>query len=249
MVLLSTDSLKGYGLSRIFRFAKEVGFDGIEVALDLHLFDTQNAEYLNELQKEHGLKIRVVRTFRNSTVKQSSLALEIAQDVGAKMVILDPPKIFDFTYKSWLKKEVPKLRKKYQLDIALKNGGSEYTLGFIPGRSMTSVADLQNFEQVCLDISNLYGKNQDLMRVYDVLKPHLKHVHLSNVDKGKEGSMLDKGIMPLESFLTKLKGDQYKGDVSLVVRPRALGVGDDRIMMRSLEKSLGFVKKYMSGRL
>lgn len=244
MLLLSTDSLKGYGLNRIFRFAKETGFDGIELALNLRDFDTQNAEYISELQKTEDMNVKVVRTFPNSTIKQSSLALEIAQDVGAKVVVLEPPRIFDFKYKSWLKDDVPKLRKKYELNIALKNSPSEYTWGFLPGRSMSSVADLQNFQQVCLDVSNLYGKNQDLMRVYDVLKPHMKHVHLSNVNKGKEGSLLHEGIMPLESFLTKLKKDEYKGHLSLVVRPRALGVGDDRILVRSLEKSVEFVRKY-----
>ncbi len=243
MLLLSTDSLKGYGLNRIFRFAKETGFSGIELALDLRVFDTQNAEYVSELQQKEGIQVKVVRTFANSTIKQASLALEIAQDVGANMVILEPPRIFDFKYKSWLKNDVAKLRKKYELDIALKNSASEYTWGFLPGRSMTSVSDLQNFKQVCLDVSNLFGKNEDLMRVYDVLKPYMKHVHLSNVNKGKEGSLLHEGIMPLESFLTKLKADKYEGFLSLVVRPRALGVGDDRIMVRSLEKSVGFVEK------
>lgn len=246
MFLLSTDCLRGYGLNRIFRFAKETDFDGIEIAMDLRQFDTQNPDYLNELQKEYSLPIRVVKTFPNSTIKQSEMVLEVAKKVGAKVVVLDPPRFFDFKYKEWMRDQVPKLRKKYGLKIALMNGPSEYMWGIIPGRAMTSIPDLQNFKEVCLNVSNLFGKKIDLMRAYDIMKSHLTHVHLSNVFQGKEHSLLHEGIMPLESFLTKLKKDKYSQHISLVVRPKALAAGDDKIVIRSLKQSKKFFDKYFS---
>src|SRR3989344_4597484 len=99
MFLLSTDSLRGYGLNRIFGFAKEVGFGGIEVGLDLRQFDGQNADYLNELKKQYDLPIRTVSAFADSTIKQTTLVLDIALGVGAKTVVLEPPRLFDFKYK------------------------------------------------------------------------------------------------------------------------------------------------------
>ena len=245
MFLLSTDCLKGYGLNRIFRFAKEAGIDGIELGMDVRRFDTQNADYLNELQKEYDLPIRVVKTFPNSTIRQSEMVLEIAKDVGAEVVVLDPPRFFDFKYKEWMKKQVPLLRKKYGFKIALMNGSSEYVWGIIPGRAMTSMVDLQNFKEVCLNISHLYEKKMDLMRAYELIKSHLVHVHLSNVFRGKEKSLLNDGIMPLESFLTKLKKDTYAFDISLLVSPTALAAGDDKIVTRSLKQSKAFVDRYL----
>jgi sugar phosphate isomerase/epimerase len=245
MFLLSSDSLRGYGMNRIFRFAKEAGFQGVEIAMSLRQYDTQNAEYLDELQKEYDLPIRAVKTFPNSTVKQTQIALDLAKKVEAKVVVLDPPRFFDFKYKEWMRKQVPLMRKKYGLKIALMNGPSEYTWGLIPGRAMTSIPDLQSFKEVCLDVSNLYGKKLDLMRAYQMMKSHMVHVHLSNVFKGKEHSLLHEGIMPLESFLTKLKKDNYENDISVVVRPKALAAGDDKIVERSLKQSMDFVKKYM----
>ena len=244
MFLLSTDSLRGYGLNRIFKFAKEIGFDGLEIALDLRQFDTQNAEYLNELKEEHGLPIRVVRTFPDSTIKQSSLAFDIARDVGAKTVVLEPPRLFDFKYKSWLKKQVPLLRKKYGFHVALKNGPSEYLWGVLPGRSMSSIPEMQNFKEVCLDVSNLYEKKLDLIRAYEILKPYLVHVHLSNVLRGKDHSLPEDGTMPVESFLTKLCKDKYEYDISLLVRPRLLDAGDDKLMVKNLEKTLKYMNRY-----
>lgn len=244
MFLLSTDSLRGYGLNRIFQFAKEAGFEGLEVALDIKQFDTQNPDYLKELQHEHSLPIRVVRTFPNSTIRQSLLALEIADAVKAKILVLEPPKIFDFKVKDWLKKQVPQLRKKYGLRIALKNGPSEYLWGILPGRSMNNMPDLQHFKEACLDVSNLYSKKIDLMRAYEMIKPYLTHIHLSNVYRGQDHSGLEEGVMPLESLLTKLNKDKYEFDVSLVVRPKTLSCGNDEELRKSLQKTLRFYNKY-----
>ena len=46
MLLLSTSSLAGYGLHRIFEFAKKSEYDGIDLCIDFSEFDTFNAEYL-----------------------------------------------------------------------------------------------------------------------------------------------------------------------------------------------------------
>lgn len=246
MFLLSSDSLRGYGLNRVFHFAKEAGFEGIEIAMDLRQYDTQNPDYILELQKEYDLPVRAIRTFPDSTIKKSEVVLDIAGKVGAKVVVLQPPRFFDFKYKDWMKKQVPAYRKKYGMKIALMNGPSEYLWGILPGRAMNSIPDLQNFKEVCLNVSNLYGKKLDLMRAYEIMKPYLAHVHLSNVFRGKEHSLLHEGIMPLESFLTKLKKDKYAHDLSLVVRPKALAAGDDKILMRSLKQSKDFYDKYMS---
>ena len=211
----------------------------------MRLFDSQNADYLNELQQQYKIPIRVVRTFPDSTIKQTTLALEIAKAVDAKVVVVEPPRLFDFKYKDWIRKQVPLLRKKYGLSIALKNGPSEYLWGILPGRSMNSIPDLQNFKEICLDISNLFAKKIDLMRAYDIMKPYLSHVHLSNVYRGTEHSLLDDGIMPLESFMTKVRKDGYSHDMSLLVRPKALGAGDDKLVMKNLERAKKFYDRYM----
>ncbi|MDP3975302.1 MAG: sugar phosphate isomerase/epimerase [bacterium] len=245
MFLLSTDTLRGYGLNRIFRFAKEAGYDGLEVALDSRLYDTQNADYLNELRQEYQLPIRVVRTFENASVQRSTVAFELAKKVGAQTVVLEPPRLFDYHYKRWMRSEVPALRKKYGLHIALKNVASEFTWMILPGRSMNNITDLQDFKEVCLDVSNLYAKKIDLMRAYETLKPFMKHVHLSNVYRTQEHSMVDEGIMPVESFLTKLNRESYGSDVSLLVRPKAMEAGDDDKVMRNLKRAKSYYEKYM----
>jgi hypothetical protein len=49
MFLLSTSSLGGYGLHRIFDFAKKGGFEGIDLSVDFGAFDTFDATYIDGL--------------------------------------------------------------------------------------------------------------------------------------------------------------------------------------------------------
>ena len=57
MFLVHTDNLPHYGLDRVFEFAKEAGFDGLEVGIKA-LYDTQNPTYLKELEKRHKIKVK-----------------------------------------------------------------------------------------------------------------------------------------------------------------------------------------------
>ncbi len=244
MLILSTDSLKGYGLNRIFGFAKEADYDGLELVLDKKEFDTQNADYVKDLVKEYKMPVVAVRTFKNSTIKKTEIVLKIAQELKAKTVILDSPKIFDFKYAEWMKKEVPSLRKKYGVSIALKNSPHETLFVVIPGRAMSSMADLQNFKQVCLDTAYLYSKKIDLMKAYRMVKKYMVHVHLSNVRHERMHSFPTEGIIPLESLLTKLKKDKYKGDVSVLVRPQDMKVGKDKEVLEKLGEIKSFYENY-----
>lgn len=244
MLLLSTDSLKGYGLNRIFGFTKDAQYDGVELALSTSDFDTQNADYINGIIKDTKVPVKVVRTFARSTIKKSEFACAFAKKIGASLVILEPPKLFDFKYAMWLKGTVPKLRKKYGISIALKNGSSETFLGFLPGRAMNNIGDLKKFGEVCLDTSYLYSKKIDLMRAYSTLKTVLVCIHFSNVRKGKLHSLPTEGVLPLESLLTKLKKDKFKEPVSVLVNPKDLGVGHDKKVLDNLKAIKSFYEKY-----
>ncbi len=244
MLLISTESLKGYGLNRIFRFARDNQYDGIELALSTKDFDTQNIEYVNGLIAEYKVPVEVVRSFSTATMKKSEFACGFAKKIGAKMVILEPPKFFDFKYASWLKTQVPALRKKLGLTVALKNGSGETLFGILPGRAMNNIGDLKRFGEVCLDTAFLYSKKIDLMRAYAALKKALVAVHLSNVHNGKLHSMPTEGVLPLESLLTKLKKDAFQNPIILNVDSKVMGVGHDKKVNENLKKARDFVVKY-----
>jgi sugar phosphate isomerase/epimerase len=244
MIVLSTDSLKGYGLNRIFEMAKEAEYDGIDLAVELGEYDTCNAEYLKKLSEEYGLPIHAVSAPQQAPAKKVKELVELCKAVGAKVLVLQAPKILDFKLAAWLKEEIPKLREKEFLSIAMENAPSGLLLGFIPEHAISNTQDLKNFKHVSLDTARIGEMKKDLIRTYATLKKFLVHVHLSNVLHGKKYAPPQEGIMPLESFLTKLKQDKYPGAISMKIHPRYLHAGEDEKVVEDLKAAKKYYEKY-----
>ncbi|MFH1284289.1 MAG: sugar phosphate isomerase/epimerase [Candidatus Peregrinibacteria bacterium] len=244
MILLWTESLRGYGINRIFELAKSAGYDGIDLSVDFGQFDTTNAEYLKKLSKEYDIPIHAVSSPEQVAAKRIKELVDLTKAVGAKVLVLQPPKLLDFKLASWLKKEIPRLREKEFLSIALENAPAGTFLGFIPEYAMTNTQELKKFKHISLDTARIGEKRQDLMRAYSAFKKYLVHVHLSNVYKGKKYAPPKEGIMPLESFLTKLKQDKYPGAISIKILPKYLHAGEDAKVVEDLQDVKKYYEKY-----
>ncbi|MBU0578138.1 sugar phosphate isomerase/epimerase [Patescibacteria group bacterium] len=244
MITLHTDSLSKYGLNRIFEFAKKANYDGIEIYVDKNNYDTQNAEYIKELSDQYKLPVIALNTPINGTAKSVEHVVEMAVYLKCPLVVITPPKLLDFKFRNWLRKEVPLLRKKKNIQIALVNAPGKTILGFLPARALNNITDLKKFGMVTLDTSSTVSKKWDLIRIYEHLKKLIVHVHLSNVRHHKEYSLPNEGILPLESFLKKLKSNKYKGSISIRVKATELKAGDDDKVVEKLKKVKKFVDEY-----
>lgn len=248
MLALSTDSLKGYGTSRIFKFAKEAGYDGIDLYIDPKNFDTSDPEYLKELVNQFNLPILSIQSPDKANAEIIENTVTLAKEVGCKIIIIQSPKFFNFKFVQWLKNEIPKIRKKEEISIALENSPQGTLLGFIPEYAMNNLNELKQFKHCCLDTSRLAQKKWDLMRSYHRLKQFIVHIHLSNVYKSKFYYLPNDGVLPLESFLTKLKQEGYKGAISMKVLPKFIKVGDDPKVLENLKKMKKFYEDYFVGK-
>jgi len=244
MLALSTDSLKGYGLNRIFQFVKDAKYDGIDLAMDTRNYDTMNPGYVKDLVNQVGIPVLAIQTPPNSNAKKIKEAVDMAKKIGAKVIIVQPPKFFDYKFISWMKNEIPKIRKKENLSIALENAPSKTFLGIIPERAMGNILDLKKFKHACLDTARLGKRKEDIIRIYNTLKKYLVHIHVSNLRGGTPYSPPEKGILPLESFLTKLKQDGFPGTISYKINGKFLHAGNDEKMMQSLEEQKLFYETY-----
>ena len=245
MIALHTNSLHKYGLNRIFEFAKAAGYDGIEIGVDKNDYDTQNAEYIKKLSDEYKLPILALHSPVNGTAKSVEHVVEMAVYLKCPVVVITPPKLLDFKFTNWLKKKTPILRKKKNVHIALLNAPGKTVLGFLPDRAMNSLSDMKKFGMAALDTSSAASKKWgNLMSVYGHLKKLIVHVHLSNINKHKEYALPNEGVLPLESFLKKLKQNDYKGTLSIRVRPSELSAGDDEKVIAKLKKVKEFVDEY-----
>jgi sugar phosphate isomerase/epimerase len=244
MIILCTDSLRGYGLNRIFEMAKKAEYDGIDLNIDYGQFDTYNAEYLCKLKEKYNISIHAVSAPNQIASKRIQELVEITKAVGAKVLILQPPKLLDFKLASWLKKEIPKLREKEFLSIALENAPAGTFLGFIPEHAMSNSEELKKFKHISLDTARIGEKKQDLIRAYAAFKKYLVHIHISNIYHGKKYAPLQEGILPLESFLTKLKQDKYPGAISIKILPKFLHAGEDEKVIEELRRAKKYYEKY-----
>lgn len=244
MYLLSTDSLKGYGLNRIFSFAKRSGFDGIDLVVDPGYFDTFNTVYLKKLTEKFGLPIVSIQAPEKTSKHAILKTVQIAKDLDVGIVVIQPPKIFQFTLAAWIRMEIPRIRKRESISIALQNASGKTLLGFIPEYGMNNLNELKRFKHASLDLSRLYQKKIDIMRAYNRLKTYLVHIHVSNVKHGKGHQLPNDGVLPLESFLTKLKQDKFPGVISLKVHPKFLEVGNDKKVKGNLTEALEYLQSY-----
>lgn len=246
MLVLSTDSLRGYGLNRVFNFIKLTGMGGVDLAIDPKNYDTQNTEYVLSLSEQYGLPITAIQTPPNANPHKIQEVVKMAKILNCRVIVIQPPKIFDFKYIQWLKNEIPKIRQKENISIALENAPSETFLGIIPEHAMGNIMEMKKFKHACLDTTRVAQKKDDLIRVYKALKKYLVHIHLSNVKMGKQYYLPQEGILPNESFLTKLKQDNFPGNVSLKINSKFLNCGEDEKVLKSLKEAKLFYDTYFT---
>lgn len=244
-LLLSSISLEHYGLNRVFAFAKEAGYDGIDIEVS-KIYDTQDAAYIRSLIDQYGLPVvNLVTPKKLSDKSQVMKYVDLATEIGAKIVTIHPPRILDFGFTQWIKNELPHIRKKTGIRVALLNAVPSRLLGFIPQHAMNSPTEMKRFREVALDTSNVYSLHEDLIRLYERLKGEIVHIFLSNVRNGRDHSLPMDGSMPIESLLTKLSKDGYRGALSLRVVGKELGEGNEQKVISKLKETKAFVEKYL----
>ena len=139
---------------------------------------------------------------------------------------------------------MPHLAKKYDLLFCRRNTPFKFYMGLFPQRSENSLFALREMGYVCLDVSALWMSKEEIMKSVKFLGNRLKHVYLSNVHNNSPYAPPRKGILPLESFLTKLAQVKFEGDFTIRIKPQKLREGDDEKMLEILIESRKFHEKY-----
>ena len=245
MLAITTDSFAGYGLDRIFSFVAEAKLDGVEIVIRHGDFDSYDSDYLKSLSKRYKVPIIGISTpVNNMSAEKASKVVNLAEEVGADFVTLTPPDIFDFNYKKWIKEEIKPLQKKKKVHIGLINPPFKTFLGILPKFAFNNIFDLKGLDDLVFDVNNAASKSEPLLEVYSVLKQNIKYIHLSNTHQDHDHTLLPNGNLPLESFLTRLTRDKFKGPIALKLNPKALEVGKIDKMMDNLNICKKFIKKY-----
>ena len=248
-VVFSTGSLHPFGLERVFGWAAEAGFDGIEVMMD-DRWDTHQDAYLNELAERHGLPILALHppiyqgAWRLGPEETLIRSARLAARISCPLIVAHPPPP-GRPLKRWLAGTVATARENVIVAVENMPRGAAGVFR-VRGGSCYLPEHLADAGEVTLDTSHFGASEVDLLEARAALADQLRHVHLSdsNLVRGKDDHRLPgKGRLPLKSFLTALAAGGYPGAVSLELKPWPLGTPHPETILERMLASLEFTRE------
>ncbi|HSJ50367.1 MAG TPA: sugar phosphate isomerase/epimerase [Actinomycetota bacterium] len=237
-------------LADAFGLIADAGFSGIEVMVTKDP-DTRDARRLRELAEDLGLRIEALhapfllvtrRVWGANPIGKIRRAVQLAEEVGAPLVVAHPPFRWQSGYRRWLREELSVFAEATPVVVGIENMFPVHVRGRqMAFHSVTAPADLDGFDHVVLDTSHAAVSGLDLLETLDALRGRIAHVHLSdNPGKGWDSHLpLGEGVLPLDPFLEDLSSSGYTGAVSLELDLRR-HQGDPEALREALTRNREF---------
>ena len=265
--IFSTGSLYTYGTERCFELARDAGFDGVEVLVDMR-YDTRQPDFLRRLMDRYQLPIKAVHSpfvpfvpnWPNDDPGRIAEAVKVAEAVHARVVVHHLPmrrgwvathigrrrRVFRFPYpdrdagyRRWLLEGYAELQASTDVALCIENMPARRWLG--RDRNLfqwNSPEEIVRFPSLTLDTTHLGTWGLEPADIYPRLNGQVRHVHLSNFN-GREHRRPEDGRLHLGRLIDQLVADKYKGVVCLELDPGALAAGEsDKRLVAQLERSL-----------
>lgn len=253
-VVFSTGSLHPFGLERVFGWAAEAGFDGVEVMMD-DRWDTHQPAYLVDLADGHGLPILALHppiyrgAWRLGGEETLVRSARLARRISCPVVVAHPPPP-GRPLRRWAAGPLAAARAE-GVAVAVENMPANGP-GFFGVRRATChlPEHLAGIGEVTLDTSHAGAGGVDLLAARERLAAQLRHVHLSdsNLVLGKDEHRLPgKGSLPLKPFLAALAAGGYPGAVSLELKPWPLGTPDTGVILDRMRAALEYAREGLRG--
>ena len=247
MLLLSTSSLTGYWLHRIFSFAKEAGYTWLDLALGNINYDLWDEWYIKSLSDEFKLPVlSITAPSKGMSMKKVDKIVTIAKNLDVQVITFSPPHLTDKDPK-WFAQYLPKVKRDTHLSIAIQNVEPKFLFFIIPEYKNSTLTEIKKITgDTTLDLLGIDpSSSMDILKAQKILGSSMKNIFFSDrhgtkswVLPGGSGGWIS--YLPLESFLMKLKTWGYAGYITIKVNPRQLWVwNEDKVT-----QNLTYVKKY-----
>jgi sugar phosphate isomerase/epimerase len=258
-VALSTSSVYPERTPGAFEIAARLGYDGVEVMVYTDLV-SQDADALRGLRDYHQVPIVSVhapsllltqRVWGRDPWEKLRRAKDLAERVGARVVVLHPPFRWQREYVRGFEQGLAAMGEETDVIFAVENmyplraGGSEM-VPYAPTWDPTAL----DCAHVTLDLSHTAASGSDALAMAAELGGRLAHVHLADGTGTPAGPFPDehlvpgRGGQPCAELLGRLATTGYHGVVVVEVKTTRAPTQESRVA--DLAESLAFARRHLA---
>jgi sugar phosphate isomerase/epimerase len=253
---LSTSSVYPERTPDAFEAAARLGYDGVEVMVTMDPV-SQDLDILRRLSDYHGVPVLAVhapcllvtqRVWGREPWAKLDRAREVAEKLGAKVVVVHPPFRWQRDYAREFEAGLTQMAGETDVKFGVENlyplraGRAEMT-GFSPHWNPVRI----DCPHATLDLSHTAVSGSDAVAMADELGNRLAHVHMAD---GTAPGLPDehlvpgRGHQPCAELLASLRSRGYTGMVVLEVNTRRAQTSEER--RADLAESLAFTRHHLA---
>lgn len=260
-VSFSTGTFYQRGLRYSLELARDLGYDGVELVLGPRYL-LRGAQPLRDAITATGTRALSVHPpfyplpgWPRTPSEAIPRLVQVTSEVEAELCVVHLP-LFTHLESPRGQRFVSSLR------AGLRSGGSVQigleTSQYNKRTKRYYLDDLERLarfaeENACgvtFDTCHAGANGQDLLACYDILRPALRNIHLSDV-VWREGKPVThrlpgEGALPLDALLRRLASDNYTGLITLEIHPREASFLNTKQARGRLKKALDFVRTHGS---
>jgi sugar phosphate isomerase/epimerase len=253
---LSTVSVYPESSAHAFGYAASLGYDAVEVMVGIDALSQQTSA-VRQLSEHHGIPITAVhapcllftqRVWGTEPWGKLERSAEMAEAVGAEVVVVHPPFRWQKTYAANFVDGIAALEASTGIAFAVENmypwrassrrGMEMYLPGWDPSE--------ESYANTTIDLSHAAIAQSDPVRMADRLGDRLRHIHLTD----GTGSAKDEHLVPgrgstgADAFLRHLAKVGFAGEIVVEINTRKCRDTAEREL--DLRESLEFARKHAS---
>ncbi len=263
-ISLSTGTLYHRGLAYTLALARDAGFDGVELVVGLD-YALGGVARVSRLVRDAGIPVLSVHPpfvrfpgWPRAIVLRMQRLVELARAVEAPVVVLHAPMIHS--------PQTPRaLRYSYALRLAriasaedgpvLALETNQYNKRahryFLDDPAALASFAIEHGCAVTYDTCHEGANGQDLLATYELLRPALANVHLSDVE-WRDGypythRVPGRGALPLPELLGRMAREGYDGPLTLEIHPKFVPLLGRSRQLEMLRETVARVRAMAAG--
>ena len=254
-IALSTASVYPESTASAFETAARLGYDGVEVMVSGDAV-SQDVAALQRLSDYHQVPIVAIhspcllitqRVWGTDPWGKLLTAQEVAEKVGASVVVVHPPFRWQREYAKAFVDGIGKLNRESPVRFAVENmfpwrARTREVQAYLPDHDPSD----EDYDSVTLDLSHTAVSGSDAMEMARRLGTKLSHVHLGDGTGAARDEHLvpGRGSQPCAELLDHLAEIRYQGHVVLEVNTRKASGRMER--ENDLAEALAFARLHLA---